>query len=447
MGAFEFLVRKIVQAQESEASAESVAKHSNTPVEYVSGSPDTNSPKVKNNAQNLLSTIKYRLEKGVRRSSPNLPQLIAGEQSSPSKLPGAASEGLPRSSSTQMNVPTPDTIETEEEQKLALALGLLLEDVYILLELNRELTAEEWNRVGMAMQAITALCPGRNLSNATPSATTTTMLQFEGVEDSKLTTVTTTTADAATLNSVEHNCNFKLMVDNASCCTRTESIARNPGCPSDLENLLNVIEKVQKWRLDDQSVALSPKQKDNLDLAAAEGLIARLTRGRLEDQRATRPADEKARIVDMCGARPQLANQRVQLSASTSRKMDIARLGAQLDRLGRNRMYNQDAMTKHQRLVLDVETLCGGLQRMTAKPMAAQRYELSEEKEKHMFFNQIGHRISRLTDTRMNDQSTESPEERKKNKFNEVDLLMDRLTASKPGMERQRFNAPGPTPN
>ncbi|KAL1918074.1 uncharacterized protein VTP21DRAFT_3340 [Calcarisporiella thermophila] len=194
--------------------------------------------------------------------------------------------------------------------------------------------------------------------------------------------------------------------------------ATDEKCQRDLENVMSAIERMQCVAppMNDQRVELNERQIRELSVAAVSKIVERLSRGRLEEQRAIQPPtkletlNRLLEVVEKAVER-RLDDQRATLSPRLSRRMEEAKLHAVLDRIDRGRMTNQDYELPEQLLVADMHRLTTQLLKLDsedAKKYGQQRYELSKGKERDMFVAQVMGKVERLP--RMRDQDAEPPQ-------------------------------------
>lgn len=234
----------------------------------------------------------------------------------------------------------------------------------------------------------------------------------------------------------------------------------------ELTQVLSAIDRVIRMapRLDNQSVLLNARQEKVMSAAALTALIDRLNRGKenFQSQRAISTSQHRfaalQRLVDQitsAGERS-LSNQRVSLSADQKDRMEIGRLGRVWDRQEKSRFKNQvykldcntlggivihmaliyqDYITREQRLLADLSKLHAELSKTESRKFAAQRYEVSTQKQRDMFMNGLGARVGRLEERRMSNQDALSVSARKEQKFEELEKMLDRMPAGL-GMQR-----------
>ncbi|KAJ3369220.1 hypothetical protein GGF31_005502 [Allomyces arbusculus] len=357
--------------------------------------------------------------------------------------------------------PVDDTPATSgPEGALALALAGLLEDVYMLLDLQRDPTPDEWAAVGASMHVVAGMCAAR-----TPLPTSPLPAVAAPSPDSPLPSyaaVMDDSSDASTVYDIstppppppeKHADALDGMMQAVmpgAAKAPVASASPAAALPADLERVMAAIERLQDLggrKLSNQCVSLSGAQEHRMASAATEGQIARLARGRLENQRAIHAPLERDRVAEAvavtAGRVPAaFAAQRVQVAPDTVRRIELARLGAAIDRLAeRSRMRDQEAVAPKDRRIAALETLRVDVDRVAkGSALNDQRYTLSEDKERDMFLGQVLHRVSRLNGRRLDDQSADAPGVRKERAFNEVDAIMERMCRDSSKHDSQRYH-------
>ncbi|KAI8589683.1 hypothetical protein BDZ88DRAFT_416942 [Geranomyces variabilis] len=212
----------------------------------------------------------------------------------------------------------------------------------------------------------------------------------------------------------------------------------------ELTNVLHAIDRVVKLapRMDNQSVQLNARQQKIMSGAALTALVERLNRGKesFDTQRASSSSTHRyaalQSLVDqitVAGER-RMYNQRVVLSGDQTRRMEVGKLGAILDRQAKSRYKNQDSTTREQRLLADLAALQPGLTRACPQ-FAAQRYEASPAKQRNMFMSTLSSRVDRLAERRLGNQDALSPAQKKEESWLELERILDGVTT---GMGEQR---------
>ncbi|CAG8562522.1 5489_t:CDS:2, partial [Acaulospora morrowiae] len=212
----------------------------------------------------------------------------------------------------------------------------------------------------------------------------------------------------------------------------------------DLENVISAIDRVYHVmpQLNNQRVELNSRQKKELTAATLSNAIQKLSRGRLEDQRAESLSITKYQtlnhLVDQINkaAERSLSDQRVELSPNQVRHFDTIKLNDIIERLEKNRMTNQDWHSPEQLLVQDLTRLTNELTKTSHPAYASQRYQLSPSKEKDMFMNSVIKRVEKLQSYRMIDQDADSPRERREKAWKEIETIIDKQQNS--SMSNQR---------
>ncbi|CAG8433361.1 1570_t:CDS:2 [Diversispora eburnea] len=214
----------------------------------------------------------------------------------------------------------------------------------------------------------------------------------------------------------------------------------------DLENVISAIDRVYDVvpQLNNQRVELNSRQKRELTAAALSTAIQKLSRGRLEEQRAESSTIIKYQtlnhLVDQISkaAERSFVDQRVELSPRQARHIEVAKLNGVIERLEKNRLTNQDWYPPEQLLIQDLTRLTNELAKNSINPAyELQRYQLTLDKEKNMFMNTVLKRIEKLQSYRLNDQDADPPEERKERVLKEIEAIIDKQLHS-PSMNNQR---------
>ncbi|RUS13739.1 hypothetical protein BC937DRAFT_94845 [Endogone sp. FLAS-F59071] len=241
---------------------------------------------------------------------------------------------------------------------------------------------------------------------------------YTGQEQQRQTTDTIDTIDTVTdsklplytKSSVHRSVSSRTVVDN-------EKMRR------DLDNVLSAIERLTRVapRMNDQRVELTERQARDMAAAAVYNAVQRLSRGRLEDQRAEAPValtkyETLNTLIEQItkAAGRGMNNQRVELSTTKRKTMDITRI---MDRVEKGRLTNQDWHSPEELLVQDMNHLSNQLARTAEEPSyAAQRFVISPFKERDMFMNDVFRRMDKLSERRMNNQDANPPSRKNKSK-------------------------------
>ena len=118
---------------------------------------------------------------------------------------------------------------------------------------------------------------------------------------------------------------------------------------NDLDDLLSAIDRLSLVapRLDNQRVGLSEDQVKEMAAITLGKTVERLSRGRMEDQRAPLPLKTKEQVLQELvqqiqkSASRSLENQRVHLSKTKKREMEFASIHGAIKRLDKGRYTNQ----------------------------------------------------------------------------------------------------------
>ncbi|RHZ79050.1 hypothetical protein Glove_152g46 [Diversispora epigaea] len=276
-----------------------------------------------------------------------------------------------------------------------------------------------WNEIDRLMEIVASLCRDRSNMDPPPSYSN----EFYNFKDKEQ----VTGVDPPKYSSLN------IRVDN-------EKTQR------DLENVISAIDRVYDVapQLNNQRVELNSRQKRELTAAALSTAIQKLSRGRLEEQRAESSTVIKYQtlnhLVDQISkaAERSFVDQRVELSPRQARHIEVAKLNGVIERLEKNRLTNQDWYPPEQLLIQDLTRLTNELAKNAIHPAyELQRYQLTPDKEKNMFMNTVLKRIEKLQSYRLNDQDADSPEERKERVLKEIEAIIDKQLHS-PSMDNQR---------
>ncbi|CAG8614635.1 1076_t:CDS:2, partial [Paraglomus occultum] len=214
----------------------------------------------------------------------------------------------------------------------------------------------------------------------------------------------------------------------------------------DLDNVISAIERVYSVapQLNNQRVELSHRQTKELTAATLSTAIQRLSRGRYEEQRACFNTVTKYqtlnRLVEQISksASRSFVDQRVELSPRQLRHIEAARLNCVIDRLGRNRMTDQDWHPPEQLLVQDLTRITNELTETSYNSAyAAQRFHLTSAKERDMFMNSVIKKVEKMGSYRLNNQDADPPAQRRERALQEIDQIVGKMAYS-PVMDSQR---------
>ncbi|KAI8880669.1 hypothetical protein K501DRAFT_254598 [Backusella circina FSU 941] len=219
---------------------------------------------------------------------------------------------------------------------------------------------------------------------------------------------------------------------------------KKASCPkSDLNELISAIDHLATVapRLNNQRAALTERQVNELAASTLGKTVERLSRGRLEEQRAPLPAViSKHEMLHglihqiHTSASRSLDNQRVVPSVELQRKIDLASIHGLLDRLDRGRLMNQDSLSPEQLRLNDLMQTRDLLVKSLNRPAYhRQRYSMpANTKESHLLTNGLF-----CTERVECDQSKPTMDH---NNTNSEDLhqLLDHVYKSKPQFDNQR---------
>ncbi|ORZ05978.1 hypothetical protein BCR42DRAFT_427414 [Absidia repens] len=227
---------------------------------------------------------------------------------------------------------------------------------------------------------------------------------------------------------------------------------QNEKAAYDLDQLLSAIDQLSTVspRLNNQRVDMTERQAKELAAATVGRTIERLSRGRLEEQRASLSTDY-TKIEMLQGLMNQiqrsslrtLDNQRVSMNSRLKKKMNAATINGILDRNDRGRLASQDWTSPEQQMIDDMTTMTDMLTKVMNRPKYnQQRYSLSALKEREFFFNHLLQKVDRMEGRRMSNQDAEwthtKAKSSKSDMEDELGYLFDNIHRSKSQLDNQR---------
>ncbi|KAK4510564.1 uncharacterized protein ATC70_004995 [Mucor velutinosus] len=185
------------------------------------------------------------------------------------------------------------------------------------------------------------------------------------------------------------------------------------GSAGDLDQLLDAIDRLSHVapRLNNQRVDLTEKQVKELAAATLGKTVQRLSRGRMEDQRAPLPKHQVLQdLVQQIqkSASRSLDNQRVALNADQRKKMEFASIHGVLKRLDKGRYADQDWISHEEHLINDLRHTTDLLVKSLDRPAYhRQRFSLSAAKERTLFMSGLFNKVESLEGCRLVNQDAE----------------------------------------
>ncbi|CAG8521757.1 7156_t:CDS:2 [Ambispora leptoticha] len=285
-----------------------------------------------------------------------------------------------------------------------------------------------WNEIQRLMDVVSSFCRDR-LNNDPPPRYSTTFT--ENNERSNL-------MDPPNYSSVLDNNNYYYNLSDQK--TDNEKTQR------DFDNVLSAIERVYHVapQLTNQRVELNNRQAKQMSAAILTSTIQRLSRGRYEEQRASSSSVVKYQTLNKLveqinkSASRSFMDQRVELSPRQIHHFEAAKLNGVIERLGKNRMTDQDWHPPEQLLVRDLTRLAGELSkphRITS--YASQRFQLSAVKERDMFINSVLRKVEKMRGYRLDNQDANPPVQHRVSAIKEIEGLMEKLS-HRSTMDNQR---------
>nr|KAJ3418591.1 hypothetical protein HK105_008127 [Polyrhizophydium stewartii] len=227
-----------------------------------------------------------------------------------------------------------------------------------------------------------------------------------------------------------------------------DKAAAAPGS-EELGKVVIAIDRLLKLapRLDGQSVLLTETKLRDLSAAQLIGMIERLNRGaeHYQAQRA-QPASKYLTLNVLVekisqSAKRRLDNQCFVMSPDYSLKLDMGRISGLLEQTEKRRYANQDWVSKEQRMLDDLTDLQNKLTSEEHR-MQNQRFVMSPEKQRSMFFGRLSGHIERGQERRMQNQDAMSRQDIKEERFQEIDRIMDKMGGFDMASQRASVSSP-----
>ncbi|CAO3637595.1 unnamed protein product [Mucor hiemalis] len=215
----------------------------------------------------------------------------------------------------------------------------------------------------------------------------------------------------------------------------------------DLDDLLSAIDKLSHIapRLNNQRVDLNERQVKELAAATLGRTVERLSRGRMEDQRAILPLKSKQEVLhDLIqqihkSASRSLDTQRVSLSPTQRRDMEFASIRGAINRLDRGRFADQDWISHEEVLINDLTQTTDLLVKSINRPTYnRQRFSMSAAKERNLFISGLFNKVESLEGYRLANQDAEIPDKKLREDEDLNQLLNHIYKSSKPQLDNQR---------
>ncbi|RCH81628.1 hypothetical protein CU098_006520, partial [Rhizopus stolonifer] len=220
------------------------------------------------------------------------------------------------------------------------------------------------------------------------------------------------------------------------------------GKPNDLDQLLDAMDRLSHAapRLNNQRVCLSESQVEALAAATLGKNIERLSRGRMEDQRASLPLKTRHQVLQdlvhqvQKSASRSLDNQRVSLNVQTQKKMEFASLCGLVNRLEKTRYTDQEWISREERLIHDLLHTTDLLAKSLDRPAyQRQRFSMSAIKKHHLFMSGLLNKVEKLERHRLVDQDAEFSNKNTSQDREDLYRLLNRIYQStKPQLDNQR---------
>ncbi|ORX56286.1 hypothetical protein DM01DRAFT_1382553 [Hesseltinella vesiculosa] len=210
---------------------------------------------------------------------------------------------------------------------------------------------------------------------------------------------------------------------------------------NDLDHLVSSIDRLSDVmpRFNNQRADLSDRQARLLAAATMGKTIERLSRGRLEDQRAS--------IPDVLDKQNLLSDLVAQLHRSSARSLDNQRFilavknnpsTLHLDVATKERLLDNQERPPEQQMIDEMVSLSDLLTKSMDRPrFNSQRFQLTPVKEKEVFLNHVLHKIDRMQSRRMQNQDAEW-RSKEKNDNDELTRMFDHIIRFRSQLDNQR---------
>ena len=213
----------------------------------------------------------------------------------------------------------------------------------------------------------------------------------------------------------------------------------------DLDQLLTAIDRLSHVapRLNNQRVELTEKQVKELAAATLGKTVERLSRGRMEDQRAPLPKHQVLQdLVQQIqkSASRSLDNQRVALNVQRQKSMDFASIHGILKRLDKGRYTDQDWISHEEHLINDLTHTTDLLVKSLDRPAYnRQRFSLSAVKERTLFMSGLFNKVESLEGYRLVNQDAKMSSNDNIDDNEDLQQLLNNIyKSSKPQLNNQR---------
>ncbi|KAL6625688.1 hypothetical protein U3516DRAFT_537991, partial [Neocallimastix sp. 'constans'] len=175
---------------------------------------------------------------------------------------------------------------------------------------------------------------------------------------------------------------------------------------TELNSVINAIDSLIKSspRFNNQCVQITADSKKKFQLMGVMSVVDRMTRTRLNDQRASpKQLDHINRLIELLNKSlvRQYEEQRFTISPDKERKMELGRLQYLVEKSKNSRLTNQDWCSQKVIREKEIEDM---FEQTKYKTLENQRFIVGPEKEKDMYFNSLLKRVDKLDSYRLSNQ-------------------------------------------
>ncbi|CAO3643496.1 unnamed protein product [Cunninghamella blakesleeana] len=316
-----------------------------------------------------------------------------------------------------------------------------------------------WEELDHLIEAVTCLAhdrPALDLSSPPPA--------YHDIMLTNDQATTTPTFTNRMLNENENEDNEKNIKKSTSLLPdyTTPIKTQNEKTRYDLDNLLTAMDRLSTLtptRLNNQRVTMTEKQSKELAAATMGKTIERLSRGRMENQRASLPdllskqtmlqdlMSQIQRSVLRSSSTSLETHQRVIIDDRIQKKLEMANIHKLMDRVNRGRLVNQDWKSPEALMIDEMTSMTDMLTKMMNRPQFnRQRYSLSDVKEREIFMDRIFQKVDKMEKRRMSNQDAEwshqqqlwKHKKRSSEMEDELNHLFDHIHKSKSQLDNQR---------
>jgi len=198
------------------------------------------------------------------------------------------------------------------------------------------------------------------------------------------------------INSISRN-DSKDKNDSMSCVLTSNA---------ELNSVINAIDSLLKSspRFNNQCVQFNSESKKKFQLMGVLSVVDRMTRTRLNDQRATpNQLDRVNRLIDLLNNSlvRQYVEQRFTITPDREKRMELGRISHLLEKSKNSRLTNQDWVSKKLIREKEIEDI---FEQSKYQTLENQRFVMAPSKERDMYFNSLLNRVGKLDSYRLSNQ-------------------------------------------